>query len=119
MRDALIAALAFVEDAARRVQEGKPGAMTELRSDVRALDAAFRAHVTAEERVLLPALPREAAERLHARHDEERAMIHALVSDVEIDAKEPRLLAEDARWLARSLLGAHEPAPPRAERATP
>jgi iron-sulfur cluster repair protein YtfE (RIC family) len=96
--------LGALDDAASRVVEQAPGAISELRAAVRVLDVSFRAHILMEETTLVPVLPEGAIDRLHREHAEQRAALLALASEVEADHGEPVRLADDARWLVRGLL---------------
>ena len=96
--------LAELDSAAGGVLTSAPGAITRLRAAVRALDTAFRAHLVMEESLLVPVLSTQAVLRLRADHSEQRAAIAALAGEIEADAKEPVLLADDVRWLVDGLL---------------
>jgi iron-sulfur cluster repair protein YtfE (RIC family) len=96
--------LGALDEAAARVLAHTPGALSELRAAVRALDVSFRAHLVMEETALVPVLSAEAVERLRRDHGEQRAALVAISSEVEADLKEPARLADDARWLVRGLL---------------
>src|SRR5262249_55285266 len=92
--------LAALEDAARRVLAGEPGGMTALRDAACSLDATFRGHLAVEESLLVPLLSVPQIDSLRREHGQQRAMLEAILAEVEHD---PMELADDCLWLVRVL----------------
>jgi hemerythrin-like domain-containing protein len=95
--------LSALDDAGRRVLVGEPGAMTALRDAVRALDVTFRGHLAVEESLLVSVLSSEQLEFLRREHRQQRAMLEAIVGEIDHGAHDATRIADDALWLVRAL----------------